>query len=268
MIKFDRYPGGKQFAVTFSYDDGNTADLRLIEIFDKYNLKATFNLVSGRLGHETVVTEDDVKKYYARHEVACHGQNHLHLERMPVEMQLSEILGDRRALERVTGKIVRGLAYPYGTSDGDTVTAAKACGIAYARDIHSTKGYSTPSDFMAWHPTCHHLDAEPIAAKFIESATDANQLWIKGGLLYIWGHSYEFDRNNNWDLIERICSRVSGIDGIWYATNIEIYEYLTAQRALVFSSDMKTIHNPTSTNVWISLDGEPVEIAAGHTVTL
>ena len=35
---------GMKKALTFSYDDGVTQDIRLIEIFNKYNLKATFNL--------------------------------------------------------------------------------------------------------------------------------------------------------------------------------------------------------------------------------
>ena len=41
---------GKMKAVTFSYDDAVTQDKRLIEIFHKYDLKATFNLNSGLLG--------------------------------------------------------------------------------------------------------------------------------------------------------------------------------------------------------------------------
>ena len=42
--------GGKNKALTFSYDDGVTQDVRLIEIFNKYGLRATFNLNSGLLG--------------------------------------------------------------------------------------------------------------------------------------------------------------------------------------------------------------------------
>ena len=34
-------------AVTFSYDDGTTQDIRLIELLNKYGLKSTFNLNSG-----------------------------------------------------------------------------------------------------------------------------------------------------------------------------------------------------------------------------
>ncbi len=41
---------GKRKAVTFSYDDGVTQDIRLIELFDKYNLKCTFNLNSELFG--------------------------------------------------------------------------------------------------------------------------------------------------------------------------------------------------------------------------
>ena len=41
---------GKNKAVTFSFDDGLTQDIRLLEILNKYDLKCTFNLNSERLG--------------------------------------------------------------------------------------------------------------------------------------------------------------------------------------------------------------------------
>ena len=40
---FMRYPNGKSKAVTFSYDDGVPQDKRLAELFNKYNMKGTFN---------------------------------------------------------------------------------------------------------------------------------------------------------------------------------------------------------------------------------
>ena len=36
-----------QKILTFSFDDGVTQDIRLIEMFDRYGLKGTFNLNSG-----------------------------------------------------------------------------------------------------------------------------------------------------------------------------------------------------------------------------
>ena len=41
---------GKKKAFTLSFDDGIMQDARAIEILDKYGLKATFNLNSGRWG--------------------------------------------------------------------------------------------------------------------------------------------------------------------------------------------------------------------------
>jgi hypothetical protein len=40
-------------------------------------------------------------------------------------------------------------------------------------------------------------------------------------------------------------------DQIWYATNIEIYEYLQAQRQLQVSVDESMIYNPSRLPVWV-----------------
>ena len=87
-------------------------------------------------------------------------------------------------------------------------------------------------------------------------------------MLYVWGHSYEFDRNENWDLIERFCAEASGIEDCWYATNIEIYDYVMALRALEFSADRDMVYNPTATDVWIKVDGEACMIPAGKLTRL
>ena len=49
MILFDRYPEGKKYACTFSYDDGCKQDRRLVELFNKYGMKCTFNMFSGSM---------------------------------------------------------------------------------------------------------------------------------------------------------------------------------------------------------------------------
>ena len=62
---------GKLKAVTFSYDDGVTQDIRLIELLNRYCLKCTFNLNSELLGkngmlnfqdrlRSILVTEEDI----------------------------------------------------------------------------------------------------------------------------------------------------------------------------------------------------------------
>ena len=50
MKVYTCFPGGKAKALTMSYDDGKLQDKRLIGIFNKYGIKATFNLNYGQVG--------------------------------------------------------------------------------------------------------------------------------------------------------------------------------------------------------------------------
>ena len=90
-------------------------------------------------------------------------------------------------------------------------------------------------------------------------------------LLYIWGHAYELDKgleNNSWEMIEHFCEVAGGHSDVWYATNIEIYDYITAMHSLRFSADRTIVKNPTDIDVFIEVDREPVVIPAGQTVKL
>ena len=87
-------------------------------------------------------------------------------------------------------------------------------------------------------------------------------------LFYLWGHSYEFDNNDNWDVLEKFCETVSGKDDIWYATNIEIYEYANAYNSLVMSADCTRIYNPTLIEVFFSVDNKEYSIKPGETLTI
>src|SRR5699024_10822768 len=140
---------------------------------------------------------------------------------------------DRKTLESLCGYPVRGMSYPYGTYNDSVLNMLPSCGIVYSRTVHATNGFQLPSNFLEWHPTCHHRDALELAKPFLESLT---MPW-RVCLFYIWGHSYEFDNDNNWDYMEEVCRMLGGREDIWYATNIEIYDYITTQRRLQFSAD-------------------------------
>ena len=82
-------------------------------------------------------------------------------------------------------------------------------------------------------------------------------------LFYVWGHSFEFPRDNNWERFEDFCKAASGDPDVWYATNIEIYDYVMALRALRFSADRTMVYNPTATDVWIDVEKQTVHCPAG-----
>lgn len=92
-------------ALTFSFDDGNVEDIRLVELFEKYNLKATFNLNSGSLANPCNRIFDNRKEVericfsenqnlYDGYEVAGHTVNHPRLENLPYEEKKYEIQTD------------------------------------------------------------------------------------------------------------------------------------------------------------------------------
>lgn len=267
MIDFNAYKDGKLHVLTMSYDDGPSQDRTLTKIFDCYGIRGTFHLNSERLtGNDGSITRDEVAKIYKNHEVAVHTVHHPWLEKMPAQSVINEVLEDRRAIEACCGYVVRGMSYPFGTYSNDVIAALRACGIVYSRTVAPTNSFCLPQDFMVWTPTCHHNECEALVERFVSSLDNP---WFSG-VFYIWGHSYEFDSDTDksWDYIEGICKKLSGHNQVWYATNIELYDYVMAQRALHISVDEKIIHNPSAADVWIRVDKKPIKISGGETVLL
>lgn len=256
---FMRFAGGKAKALTLSYDDGVEQDVRLLEIMDKHGLKGTFNLNSGEYSPEGTVfekgrihrrlSEAAVTELYGKngHEVAVHGLTHPFLEQLPQNACVYEICEDRKRLEKQFGTIVRGMAYPFGTYSDEVVEVLKNNGIVYARTVWSSNSFDIPTNWLRLRPTCHHDEEkfEELTDKFINEAPERAP-W----LFYLWGHSYEFEQNNNWSRIEGFAEKIGGRDDIWYANNIEIYDYIEAFNRLRFSMDMSRVFNPTSTELF------------------
>ena len=276
-----RFPGGKQRALTLSYDDGVEQDCRLIAIMQQYGLKGTFNLNSGLYKENGKVYEkgtihrrmgeQEVTQLYAESgmEVAVHGWHHPFLEKLPQNLCVQEIAKDRENLEIQFGCIVRGMAYPYGTYNDAVVDILKYCGIVYSRTVISTGRFDLPEDWLRLPATCHHNDPKlmELAKEFVEGTARPFR-YGEPQLFYLWGHSYEFEEHDNWDVIETFASYMGNRDTIWYATNMEIYEYIESFRSLVYSMDGKMIYNPSAMNIEVMVDGVNYIVPAGKTLTL
>lgn len=259
MDIFMRFPEGRKKALTLSYDDGTQQDIRLVQIMRQHGLKGTFNLNSGMYAPEGTVypaekvyrkmTKSQATETFAGSgmEVAVHGMMHSYLEQLPFDLCLRDVLQDRENLEQQFGTIVRGMAYPYGTYNDQVIDCLGYAGILYSRTIDSTGDFAMPTDWLRWNPTCHHkhLGLMDFAKKFVEEYVGRDPR-----LFYVWGHSYEFDANNNWHVIEEFAEYIGGREDIWYAANLEIREYAEAYHRLVFSMDGHRIYNPTAFTLW------------------
>ncbi|MDE7083396.1 MAG: polysaccharide deacetylase family protein [Clostridia bacterium] len=269
--KFMRFPCGKAKAVTFSYDDGVKADLKLLKIFDKYGVKGTFNLNSDLFDcenwHGRMDEEETFNAFKSGvHEVALHGARHIFLNKVPLPEAINEIVQNRLYLENRFGRIVRGMAYAYNGYNDDIVGAMANLGVAYARTTEPSYSFEVPADWLRLKPTCHHADPKfyELLTKFLSTSPTDEFKHREPYLLYIWGHSYEFDDDNNWNLIENACAELAKHKkDIWFATNGEIYNYCQAYGSLVYSLDGERVFNPSHTPVFVELRGKIYEVPAG-----
>ena len=272
MKVYTCFPGGKAKALTMSYDDGKLEDIRLLEIFNKYGIKGTFNLNYGEMQKDQAnlphprIPQNQIKKLYTGHEIATHTMTHPTIARCPLVGVANEIIEDRKGLEALTGSIIRGHAYPNGSYNEEIKTLFRQLGIAYARVVESTGAFELPADPLEWHPTCHHNDPELM--NYAESFVNFHKpQYLK--LMYVWGHSYEFADRDNWEVIEKFCKYMSGHDDIWYATNIEIIDYMNAAKNLQFSADCTKVYNPNAMSIWLQINNETVvEVKGGALVDL
>ncbi|WP_166238521.1 polysaccharide deacetylase family protein [Paenibacillus turpanensis] len=258
------FPEGKHKVLTMSYDDGKIADRRLVQIFNKNGIKGTFHLNSGLLGEGDRLPAEEIAELYQGHEVSAHTVTHPTIERSPNEQIVEEVFEDRKRLEALVGYPVRGMSYPNGSFNSRIKQLLPNLGIEYSRVVQSTGGFGLPDDLIEWKPTCHHKrDLLQLGQQFIELH---KQQYLY--MMYVWGHSYEFDNDNNWELIEQFCEMVGGREDIWYATNIQYVDYMNAFRSLKFSASREMVFNPSAASVWLQVSGRVVEAKGGTTTSL
>lgn len=277
---FLRYPEGRAKAVTFSYDDGIPQDKRLAGLFDRYGMKCTFNFNSSKMVRQQF-SKEEIKEYFLSkgHEVAVHGAFHRANGNLrPIE-GIRDVLDCRLELEEKCESIIRGMAYPDSgiTQMGNFTTYQQIkqylqeLDIAYARTLGGDNNqFKLPEDFYAWMPTAHHNN--PLLMQYIDEFLNLDispkvyHAKRIPRLLYIWGHSYEFDLKNNWERMEEICEKLANRDDIWYATNIEIHDYVEAYKSLRYSANGQMVYNPTLYTIWFDVDGKLYCIKPGETL--
>ncbi|MBO5224556.1 MAG: polysaccharide deacetylase family protein [Clostridia bacterium] len=223
---------GKKKAITLSFDDGTTQDIRFVEILDKYDLKATFNLNSCLLGKEGLlerhgrtvrhdkILPNEVKDIYKGHEVAVHTLTHPNLTFLGDDEVVWQVEEDRKNLSELCGYEVVGMAYPCGGKNNDERVAqivASRTGVKYARTITSTYQFDSQSDLFRFNPTVHFIDED------LDNIVDRFLSEQDSGLLYIWGHSFELDAEYiTWEKFEKVCKKLARNADVFYGTNKEV----------------------------------------------
>jgi peptidoglycan/xylan/chitin deacetylase (PgdA/CDA1 family) len=273
------FPEGKSKALILSYDDGPDADRKLVKLMNDYGLKGTFHLNSNKLNTKGYLTSEEIKNLFKGHEVSVHTANHPGLSGLSKIDIVYEVVEDRKALEKLTGNMVRGMAYPFGSYNDLVVETVNGLGIEYARTVADSYNFSIPTNFLKWDPSIHQFgkayfkpnDAEndkkelagfyKLTADFLKTTSLA--------LFDVWGHSWENNgEGNRWVEMENFFKLVSKRNDINYTTQIALVDYINAYKNLKFSVDKNIVSNLSSIDVYIKMDDKTYKIPAGSQISI
>ncbi len=220
-------------ALTLSYDDGVTQDIRLVELLNRYGIKCTFNLNTGIQSEDSFWTMQDVTirrmnqveigDLYRGHEIAVHGLTHENPTGHDAAWLEREYGTDIGNINRLYGEMPVGMAYAYGAYDDTVCDWLLEHGIKYGRTVWESASFDLPKDPIRLRPSCHHNSEAlfPMLRRFLTETPPEGECW----LFYVWGHSYEFDTCRNWARIEEFLERAAGRPDVFYGTNRECLEY-------------------------------------------
>lgn len=195
------------------WDDGVTADVRLIEILRRHGARATFNLCAGLheaerkpAGWAYKETEvwrlgwNEMRNVYDGFTIANHSLTHPRLEQISVDAACREIAEGRDRLQQFFEQSVPGFVYPFGSYNETVMSAVRKAGHMYARTTQSVGKPFPPENPMAFHPSCHFL-----AANFWSRYEKAKEC----GVFYFWGHAYELISEPMWAAFEEMIAGIN-----------------------------------------------------------
>ena len=229
--------------VTTSWDDGGAYDARLAEVLADHGVAGTFywTVESDRFPLPAATDRRDILA--SGMEIGSHTMTHPDVRRLAPEALSWELSESKRRLEDLIGGPVSTFCYPFGYFDRAARDAVEATGYRLGR---TTMGFRTdlgedpflvPTTIQLYpHGRRVHLshglkerNLRGVASwlttyrgasdlvRFAERAID--RAVVTGGVVHLWGHSWELEEFDLWDELRSILEVVAGRDGIEYVPN-------------------------------------------------
>ena len=254
------FPTFKKKAIIFSYDDGCEDDIRLVNLFNQYDIKGNFNLNSKLMEEEFVwyhetgykvkrLSLEEAKYLYNGHEIASHSLTHPQMEYMSDEEIFYEINEDVKRLEKFFNRKIYGYVTPFEYFSERVVNCCKNIGLSYITNSFESHDFHYTSDPYHFSGTIFHLS--PIFDETVNNFFNYDEELAWMGII---GHSYDLSVNNMWDKIENICKHVKSSDDILSMTTHEFILYIEAVKKLIIEDDF--IFNSSDIDIFLSINGE------------
>ena len=199
-----------------SFDDGTIYDERFIELLNKYNLPATFNLNSGLedfvwyFGDRPIrrIHIKDKAYMYRGHEVASHSYTHPYLTSLSEQQLRDEINKDCMNLKDIFGLDTLGFGVPFTACNEREINIIKNTGhIDYIRLSSMKNDFMFPRDE-------YHIEISGLYndENIKERIYDFSRSDLKRALFVLCGHSYELEMHNHWDYMEELLKYIKSFD--------------------------------------------------------
>ncbi len=134
--------------VIITFDDGyDDAFTQALPILQKEGMKAVFYIVSGKLGHNHYMTNEQmVAMHREGMEIASHTVDHQSLATLSPDRQRAELADSKKALETLLGGVpVLDFCYPSGKYND--VTLGLAAELGYRSATTTQPGVATGQEF-------------------------------------------------------------------------------------------------------------------------
>ena len=211
--------------LVLSFDDGPIQDKRFVELLNKYNLPATFNLNSGLedfvwyYENKTPIKRikfNECLELYNNHEIASHTVNHPFLTDLDEQELIHQVGDDATTLSKIFNKDITSFAVPFTACNEREIeiiknhTPIKA--IRLSKFTNKTD-FSVPKD--NYHFMCNAYYNNPDIYDHIFSFSKNT---LDKSIFIIVGHSYEFEVLNEWDKIENLLKYIKTFDSFEVVT--------------------------------------------------
>lgn len=226
-------------AVCLSWDDGHPADRRVADMMSHHGLRGTFFVPLANVEGLPTLNGPELRDLSRQgFEIGAHGLDHRRLTALPQKQVRQQVEDGKHRLEDLLGRSVAGFCYPGGRHSRFIRSAVEESGFAYGRTTEMFRldvgadPYQMPTTLQlyphrapallrnwvrqgcglarlkrAWQ--LRHASAVPSCAKDF-----AREVAGRGGVLHLWGHSWEIANEDRWQWLDEILAAVAAVPGL------------------------------------------------------
>ncbi|OHA89499.1 MAG: hypothetical protein A3C70_01525 [Candidatus Zambryskibacteria bacterium RIFCSPHIGHO2_02_FULL_43_14] len=227
--------------VTTSWDDGDILDKRLSDLLSRYDVKGTFYISKNYRPKR--LPDSEIKEISKWHEIGAHTLTHPDLRIAGTE----EILGSKEWLQNLLNSEIKMFCYPKGVFDDKVIQTVKDAGFLGARTtilgaLTFSDSFLIPTTIQVYPfpfrpnlrkflqpyqqraPALKKLDV-PILSMYswLSMAKATFDVALQNGeVFHLWGHSWEIEKYDMWEELEKFLQYIRNRKDCTYLTNSEL----------------------------------------------